>query len=78
MSENEQPDLTSNCLVIPLFSSLCNGMDLCSPVRKAYRKVFTVLGEAYAICSTELWRKSISFIQTADAVKDTHLRCLSE
>ena len=59
MSENEQPDLTSNCLVIPLFSSLCNGMDLCSPVRKAYRKVFTVLGEAYTIRGTGLYGGSV-------------------
>ena len=78
MPDNKQPDVTQSRLVIPLFNSLINVMDLCSPVRKAYRKVFTVRGEAYAIRSTELWRKSISIIQSVDAVKDTHLRCASE
>ena len=75
MSENEQPDVTSNSLVIPLFSSLYSVMDLCSPVRKAYGKVFTVRGEAYTTRSTGLWRKSISFIQIVDDVKGTHLSC---
>ena len=69
MSDNEHSDVTQSRLVIPLFSSLFNVMDLCSPVPKAYRKVFTVRGEAYAIRRTELWRKSRSFIQTVDAVK---------
>ena len=50
---NERPDVTSKSLVIPLLSSLINVMDLCSPVRKAYRKVFTVRGEAYTQYGTK-------------------------
>ena len=55
MSDNEQPDVTSNSLCIPLFMSLINVMNLYVPVAKAYRKVSTVRGEAYTIDSTELY-----------------------
>ena len=75
MSENERPDVTSNSLVIPLFSSLINVVVPRSPVLKAYRKVFTVRGEAYTTRSTGLWSKSISFIQIVDDVNGTHLSC---
>ena len=42
-------------MVIPLFSSLINVMDLRSPVLKAYRKVSAVLGEAYTTHGAELY-----------------------
>ena len=55
MSENEQPNVTQSRLVIPLLSSLFSVMDLCSPVLKAYREVFTVRGEAYTTHWAELY-----------------------
>ena len=53
MSDNEQPDVTSNSLGIPLFSYPIKVMDLYGSVPKAYRKVFTVRGEAYAPYGTK-------------------------
>ena len=66
-------------MVIPLFSSLIYVMDLRSPVLKAYRKVSAVLGEAYTTHGAELYCGRVyQLSKPVDAVKDTHLRCLSE
>ena len=59
MFDNERSDVTLNSLGIPLFSSPVTVMDLYNSVLKAYRKVFTVLGEAYTIRGTGLYGGSV-------------------